>query len=432
MSARELASVALFCTLVFGLPRGLFGSPPAFPDAVTYQNDPEHDGSVTQAYFSSTPTHLWSTNLGSLLSYPLIAQGEVYVTAGDNSHSGMHLYALNAQTGHVDWSTALNSQYWSDSAAYDNGKIFLFNDNFTSSTMNAYDAASGALLWSKPLAPNYSFSSPPTARNGIVYVGGAGSGGTVRALRESDGAQLWTQSVQAGANSSPTVTADGVYVSYDGPETYKFNPTTGAQIWHYSTGLIGGGGRTSVYYNGNLYARDVESPFYANKNVAIFNASTGSSVRFFLDGYFTNPTAPAFSGGIGYLEVGGVLQAFDPANGNPIWSLQPSSGSFVTAPIVVNGVVFEGTGGGNVYALDGASGATLSITAVGAAINGPDEQNVSQPLTGLGAGDGLLVVPAGTTLNVYTITPEPASLASAIVPLALICLRRRRPCAVVS
>ena len=38
-----------------------------------------------------------------------------------------------------------------------------------------------------------------------------------------------------------------------------------------------------------------------------------------------------------------------------------------------------------------------------AAINAPDEQNVSQPLTGFAAAEGLLVVPAGTMLSAYAI-----------------------------
>jgi hypothetical protein len=37
----------------------------------------------------------------------------------------------------------------------------------------------------------------------------------------------------------------------------------------------------------------------------------------------------------------------------------------------------------------------------GAAVPAPDEQNVSQPLTGLAESGGLLVVPAGDTLVAF-------------------------------
>ncbi len=51
--------------------------------------------------------------------------------------------------------------------------------------------------------------------------------------------------------------------------------------------------------------------------------------------------------------------------------------------------------------LDGKSGKVVSTTNVGASIPGPDEQNVSQPLTGLGAANGVLIVPAGTQISAY-------------------------------
>jgi hypothetical protein len=38
---------------------------------------------------------------------------------------------------------------------------------------------------------------------------------------------------------------------------------------------------------------------------------------------------------------------------------------------------------------------------VGASIPGPDEQNVSQPLTGLAAANGLVVVPAGSQISAF-------------------------------
>jgi outer membrane protein assembly factor BamB len=387
------------------------------PDAVAYQGDAAHDGSVTFQNFSATPVKLWSANLGGLVSYPLIAQGEVYVTANiPGGGYGVGLYALNANTGHVDWSVALNSIYWSDSAAYDNGKVFVFNNNFESSTMNAYNATTGALLWSTPLAGQYEFSSPPTASNGIVYTGGAGSGGTVYALSETNGATLWTAGVENGDNSSPTVTSNGVYVSYSGPQSYKFNPTTGALLWHFSANSEGGGGKTTVYYNGNIYVRGIYDSSLANQNVLLLSASTGQASTTFNDSSFSSPTAPAFANSRGYIKAGsGLLDEFDPSSGSVGWSRSSPDGTsdpFVTAPILINGDVFEGTGDGLLYEYDGVSGNLLDTINIGNGIDGPDEQNVSQPLTGLGAGDGLLVVPAGDTVNVYSVTvPEPGSLA---------------------
>jgi len=389
-------------------------------DAVAYQNNPAHDGSATFSNFSTTPTRLWSVNLGHQISYPLIAQGEVYATVGDNSAANMSLKAVNVATGHVDWTVPLTSTYWSDTAAYENGRVFLYNSNFTSSTMNAYNAANGSVLWSVPLPGQYSFSSPPTAANGIVYTGGAGSGGTVYAYRETDGKLLWTARVENGDNSSPAVTSTGVYVSYSGPQTYDFNPTTGSQIWHYNSGIEGGGGKTPVYYNGKLYVRDFSG-------LTAFSAANGTQVAAF-NPAFGAVTAPAFSNGVGYITAdtsnGNVLDAFDPATGAVLWSKSlGGNGTFTAAPLVINNIVFAASSLGNVYEFD-ASGNSVGMFNVGNGINGPDEQNVSQPLTGLTAGDGLLAIPAGSTLNLYSVTPEPS--AAALVGFAAVIGLMRR------
>jgi outer membrane protein assembly factor BamB len=79
--------------------------------------------------------------------------------------------------------------------------------------------------------------------------------------------------------------------------------------------------------------------------------------------------------------------------------LDPSS-----APILVDGAVVVGSASGNVCVLDAATGSEMWVGGAGAGIASPDEQNVSQPLTGLAAGEGYLVVIAGSRLTAWRIT----------------------------
>ncbi len=388
----------------------------ADPDAVAYQNNPAHDGSVTFQNFSTTPTKLWSINLSHSLSYPLIAQGEVFVTSDDNSASSMTLYALNAQTGATNWSVSLARTFRSDSATYENGAIFLVNSNLSSSTMNAYDATTGKLLWSSPLPGQNSFSSPPTALNGVVYTGGSGNNGTLYAMNETDGHLLWTAPVSNGDHSSPVVTSDGVYASYGGPQTYKFNPATGAQIWHYDSGVSAGGGRTAAYANGLL----LTSNSFSAAPLITLNAATGGSVTTYNN--LPGKAITAAAAGIGY-RANNFLNAFDLATGNILWT--QSIANFTTAPLIINGVVFEGSDDGHIYEFNGTTGALLNTINVGIPLPSPDEQNVSQPLTGMTAGDGLLAVPTGSVLTVYAV-PEPATFACAGTLATLLLLRRRK------
>lgn len=80
---------------------------------------------------------------------------------------------------------------------------------------------------------------------------------------------------------------------------------------------------------------------------------------------------------------GATLTATSLATGSGTWSFS-GDGTLDSAPLVAGSTVLIGSADGN----DGA-------------IPAPDEQNVSQPLTGLATSGGLIVVPAGSVLAAY-------------------------------
>jgi outer membrane protein assembly factor BamB len=356
--------------------------------AVAYQVNTFHRGA--QPYDALTPplTRRWTMNFGAGVSYPLIANGKVFVTVANQGSSGTELYALNLATGTRAWGPIdLGGTYRWSNAAYENGRIFVVNDG---GQLQAFASQDGGRLWTRQLPYQWSFSSPPTARNGIVYTAGAGSGGTLYAVAESSGQLLWTAQVMNGDNSSPVVTATGVYVSYACAQTYDFNPSTGALIWHHATACEGGGGKTPALFNGRLYVRDP-----ATGNV-ILNAGNGQVV-----GTFTATPIPAFGGslGYGYFLAGSTLRAESPS-GAVIWKFS-GDGTLRSAPLVSHGYVYVGSGLGHLYALSANTGHLVWKTLVGMSIPAPDEQNVSQPLTGFAVGGGYLIVPTSTSLIAY-------------------------------
>lgn len=85
-----------------------------------------------------------------------------------------------------------------------------------------------------------------------------------------------------------------------------------------------------------------------------------------------------------------------------LWSFN-GDGGLVTSRIVVNQAVIVGSSSGQVYALDAATGEQLWATNTGAAIYSGNGNVIS----GLAAGDGLLVVPAGNTLSAFTLSTNP-------------------------
>lgn len=360
---------------------------PAGTAATAYQLNAGHTGATPDAFWSGAIKR-WSVNLGASISYPLIVGNRVFVTAGDNSSAGSRLYALDADTGTVVWGPVEvgGGTPWSG-LAYDAGRVFTVNEY---GTMEAFDATTGGQQWAVQLPNQYLFSSPPTALRGLVYTGGAGSGGTLYAVDESTGAVVWTSSVMNGDHSSPAVSGAGVYVSYACGQTYDFVPATGALNWHVNTSCEGGGGKTPVLASGRLYVRDSSFP-------GVFDASLGS----LLSTFATSGPAPAVSESGVYDQVAGTLTASGPTPGSATtWSFGANS-TLSSAPLVGGDDVFVAASSGSVYALSAATGSVVWSANAGSGIPAPDEQNLSQPLTGLAESGGLLVVPAGNTLVAF-------------------------------
>jgi outer membrane protein assembly factor BamB len=384
---RAVAAMTLVCAFL-----GV-GSAPALAarPAVAYQLNPAHTGATTDA-IAKPPARLWKRSLDGSVSYPLIADGHVFVTVANSSAYGTKLYALNPRTGQTTWGpVSLGGTYYFSGLAYDAGAVFTVNYD---GIMQAFDAATGQLRWTTQLPEQWSFTSPPTAHDGYVYTGGAGDGGTVYAVSESTGDVKWTASVENGDDSSPAVSATGVYVSYACGQTYDFAPLTGALIWYRHTACEGGGGSTPVLAHGRLYVRDFEFP-------AVLKSSNGK----LLGPFEASGPAPAVDADQSYDLVGGTpnaggtLSATSLSTGFETWTFK-GDGNLDSAPIVAGSTVLIGSGSGRLYGLSSATGKLLWSTKTGAPIYGPDEHNAVE-LTGLASAGGLIVVPASTTLVAY-------------------------------
>lgn len=381
----------------------LFASPAraqvAPEQARNFQMNATHTGSSSEPL---TPPlrQRWVVNFGRSISYPLIADGKVFVTVRNASGTGTTLYALDGASGATLWSYPLGAYSAFSGSCYENGRVFAVNGD---GVLRAFDGVNGNLIWGGQLPGQYSFSAPPTVFQGVIYVSGAGSGGTVYAANAESGAVLWTSSVMNGGNSSPAVDSEGVYVSYSCPNVYKLDPATGAKIWHYSPGCSGGGGKTPALYNGRLYVRDFSD--------RIFDSQTGTII-----GNFNAKNTPAFSGNRGFFLNGphgfgsyGVLEARDVNTNSVVWSFA-GDGRLQSAVLVVNNYVYVGSALGKLYAVDAATGQQVWMTTAGASIPYVDEHNVSQPVTGFAAAEGLLVVPTSTTLVAYEGDTAPPTL----------------------
>ncbi len=362
-------------------------------DATAFQVNPQHNAAqhfnniVASTALPTSAT--WTASLGGTVSYPLIAAGRVFVTVGSTGVS--KLYALNASTGAVLWGPI--SMAGTAGATYDSGRVIVLTNT---GHLSAYDAGTGTQVWTTTLTGQFSFEAAPTALNGVVYTIAGGSAGTVYAYNDTNGALLWTQGIATAAASSPAVSATGVYVSIS-CSTYDFTPSTGARIWLESTGCTGGGGQTGTLANGVYYsANDTGTGAFDGMS---YDAGAGT----LLSSYRASQP-PVFSSTTGYFYLPDTLNAVRLSDNSALWSFT-GDGTLLTGAVLVNNYVFVGSNSGKLYILDAATGAQLGVVSLGAAPNFSSQLSVFQST--MSAGDGLLVVPVGNTLQAFTLSTNP-------------------------
>jgi outer membrane protein assembly factor BamB len=250
------------------------------------------------------------------------------------------------------------------------------------------DATTGDARWSATIPGQFASAYAPVASEGIVYTL---EDAQVTAFDESTGAQLWSASDNSGTDGSLAVTLDGVYTA--GPCTPDdLDPTTGATIWNSNTGCEGGGGATPVVASGYVFSPISVGTYGGN----VYAADTGTLLR-----AFNYSVPPAVSATTIYALTDGTLQGITLGNNQVDWSFA-GDGLLTTSPIVVNNYVFVGSSSGNLYALNATTGALVWTKNLGAAI-----APASQITSGLTAGDGLLIVPAGNTITAYVLSTTP-------------------------
>jgi outer membrane protein assembly factor BamB len=333
-------------------------------DAVAFQINPAHDGSVVFAAGFQPPLQkLWTVNLKSPARYPLIAGGTVYTVSHGNT-----VRASDVLTGKKLWQKVIPGG--DNYGAYDSGSLFYYSDD---GAMSALVAATGKQKWSFPAGAG-SYSSAPIAVNGNLYIGG----GALSAFNETTGALLWSRDDNA-TEGVPAYGDDGLYVG--GPcQYYKFG-TDGTQLWHDDNGCVGGGGISPVYFHNSVYLVDWAAGNFVlkSKNGELAGSFPGAIPPTFFSAEKNRTYELAFANA--------KLYCLDRKTGNVKWSFD--GGYQTTPPIAINAQAVLGTSSGALYLLDGAKGKTLWSDNLGASI------------TSMNAGDGVLAVASGTNLTVY-------------------------------
>ena len=369
--------------------------------ARNFQINATHTGSANEN-LKPPLVQRWVVGFDQPVSYPIIADGMVFVTVKSSIGFGTRLFALDAINGSIVWSRSVGGPSTWSAACYENGRVFTLSSD---GQLRAFDGQSGNASWIRRLGTTSSlFDAPPTVFEGVIYVSGDLK---VFAVNAANGAVKWTTGVLSDHPSSPAVTNEGVYVSDSCSNVYKFDPATGAIIWFFAQNCFGGGGRTPALFDGRLYVRDNLHEFFD----MIFDSQTGNPI-----GNFNAKNTPAFSGNKGFFLNGskfpgssGFLEARDVNTMDFLWGFE-GDGALQSALLVVNDYVYVGSFSGNLYAVNAATGEQVWVTYTGDSIPSVDEQNLSQPPTGFAAGEGLLVIATNNSLVAYESDTTPPTL----------------------
>jgi PQQ-like domain/PQQ enzyme repeat len=357
--------------------------------SVAWQVDVAHSGSLHAPGLSPPFTPAWSRELPGWASYPIVAEGKVFVVVSDVSGDtpyGRDVYALDQGSGATVWVRHIEGPYWRGALAYDAGRLFVVGFDGIVHALSAHD---GAVLWQSALPNAYGFASAPVAAQGrVLYTAAAHDGPSVGALDQIDGHAIWRNILNL-SSGTPAVDGDRLHVAGPSPTAEAFSAATGALIWEHAGGS-GGGGVLTVVGAGRLWLWSETSAGAG----WIFDLATGASA-----GTFSSPTAPAIDGDVVVMRSASGVWAQDVA-GRHLWDAH-LGGELTSPPFIVNGVVLVGALDGTLTGLDLGTGRVVWSANVGAGVTGASPAQAVNSLGGIGGGDGLLVVPAQQRLVAF-------------------------------
>jgi outer membrane protein assembly factor BamB len=182
----------------------------------------------------------------------------------------------------------------------------------------------------KALALAVFFSTAANAQS--MFRGGAEHLGVYESPAPSIANVVWKFKTSGRVISSPLAVGDAVYVGASDNNLYAINRVDGSLRWKFAT--KGAVNSSPAFANGVVYANSNDGHFYA------VDATTGKEKWNFKTAGEHRFTAPGIHGGQPSTET--MADPFD---------------MLLSSPAIANGLVYFGSGDGNVYALDAATGA---------------------------------------------------------------------------
>jgi len=301
--------------------------------SVTYTN-----GTV-YAINATTGSVIWSSPFPTaFLTTPAVSDNKVIVAG----YNGM-VYALNIANGAKMWNYSTGAEIMYSSPTVAEGKVFIGSGD---KYLYALDINNGQYIWRKSLS--YEIFTTPAVSDGKLYF--ATNYGYLYCYSTSNGAYQWTSSVNLSAPNSaiytsPVVSGDKVFVgSYNYGKIIAFYKDTGVKAWEYNVGAPVNYAPAVAY--GNVYVVST-----TNHKVLALSQATGTFVWEYTNMTYGSFVSPAIADGIVFVASNDYkLYALNATTGAYIWSfIAPNA--LTSSPTIADGMVYVADYGMHVYAI---------------------------------------------------------------------------------
>lgn len=284
----------------------------------------------------------WKTkvDINGLSASPTIIGDTVYISGGE-------LYAVDATTGSIKWSTSIDHGTGASTPEVKNGSVYYGSlDN----NLYAVDANTGDEEWSFEADDRLDYSSP-TVVDDTVYIGSGPEDGSLYSIDASSGEQNWSLNFVGGL-SSPSVLGNTVYVTTSS-ELHAINTNTGKAKWSHDLG--------GNYPSSSSPVLEGDAVYVTSKNFLLHSVDrqTGEENWTFNQvsvsrGVYACPTV--YDGTVYVGSNQGNIYAVDAETGDEGWRLNADTSDFASSPTVADGILYIGTPDGKLYAVNSDTG----------------------------------------------------------------------------
>lgn len=248
----------------------------------------------------------------SFYAPPLVTDDYLFV--GDVANT---FHKVNLETRLVVWTFTEATDFFMGQAAEENGIVYAPSNDGNLYAINP----DGSLKWA--FETGHNLWAQPVINNDVLFVGGMDHHVYAISL---DGAELWATKMAGAVVESPVLSDDGaiLYVGSVGREMAALRAADGTVIWDFST--VGGVWGRSLIANGTLYFGDSSGNLYALDPVTGEEQWRRNYPDAIVGGVSLLPD------GLALISEGGELRVIN-FDGTPRWGASLNGNAF-QAPII--------------------------------------------------------------------------------------------------